>query len=352
MMNLPLSYRTLFASATLIASIAFSGCKSHGESPTDAVDMGGTGPGSFSRSPMNLSDFKFATPLGNLNPPGHTLPTDHVYFYWVSPDHRTPGDMDTLRSVFAPGSGTVTWVYGPNAPAVDSKISVKMTNTFSYYLDHVVLKPGITVGSTLQAGQIVGTTSPQSFALDLGVMNDEITLKGFANPARYIYEMLHTDSPYKYFVQPLRDSLYARVTRIGTDKDGKIDYDIPGKLVGGWFLKGLPLGDGSATSDAWPKHLAFVYDMNTPGAVRVSIGGILSMWGVYATLNNVPDPAGISTSSGKVAFKLTSAFDFPHIVVGVLIVQMVAADTIKIQAFPNVTADSIQFDASASIYTR
>jgi hypothetical protein len=57
-------------------------------------------------------------------------------------------------------------------------------------------------------------------------------------------------------------------------------------------------------------------------------------------------------SSGKVAFKLTSAFDFPRIVVGVVIAQMIAADTIKVQAFPNVTADTIQFDANASIYTR
>jgi hypothetical protein len=300
---------------------------------------------------MRISEFQFATPLGNLNPPGHTLPSDHIYFYWVSPDHRTPGDMDAMHNVYAPGSGIVTWLNGPIPPSVDAKIMVKMTNTFQYYLDHVVLDPAIKVGSLIRAGQIVGTTSPQSFAIDLGVINDEITLKGFVVPSRYGYQSIHTDSPYKYFVQPLRDSIYAMVTRVGPDKDGKIDYDIPGRLVGGWFLKGL-LADSSNTPEAWPKHLAFVYDMNTPGAVRVSIGGILTMRGVYALFQNTPDPADISMANGRVGLKLISAFDFPNIIVGTMAVQMVAADTIKVETFPNVFIDTVHFDANASIYTR
>jgi len=270
----------------------------------------------------------------------------------VNPDRRTPGDMDVMRVVYAPGNGTVTWLNAPTPPDVDSKIDVKMTNTFHYYLDHVMLNPGIKVGSSIKAGQVLGTSSPQAYAVDLGVINDEITLKGLAVPARYTYQTIHSDSPYKYFVQPLRDSLYAKVTRTGLDKDGKIDYDVPNRLVGGWFLKGLPLGDASTTPDAWPKHLAFVYDMNTPGAVRISIGGILTMRGVYAVFKNTPDPADISMANGRVGLKLISAFDFPNIVVGVLVVQMIASDTIKVETFQSISADTVQFDANASIYTR
>ena len=40
--------------------------------------------------------------------------------------------MDRLRTVYAPGSGTVIWAFGPNPPDIDSKIGVEMTNTFSY----------------------------------------------------------------------------------------------------------------------------------------------------------------------------------------------------------------------------
>jgi hypothetical protein len=344
--------RVRFLWIAFSATIGVVACHKSGDNSVGSVDMGVSGPGSFSYSPLRISDFQYATPLGNLNPPGHTLPSDHVYFYWVNPDHRTPGDMDVMRVVYAPGSGTVTWVNGPTPPAVDSKIQITMTNTFQYYLDHVVIGPDIKVGSSVKAGQVVGTSSPQSFAVDLGIINDEITLKGLAVPSRYPYQTIHSDSPYKYFVQPLRDSLYAKVTRTGPDKDGRIDYDIPGRLVGGWFLKGLPTGDASANSDAWPKHLAFVYDMNTPGAVRVSIGGTLTMRGVYALFKNTPDPADISMANGRVDLKLISAFDFPNIIVGVLVVQMVASDTIKVETFPNVYADTVQFDSNASIYTR
>jgi hypothetical protein len=92
--------------------------------------------------------------------------------------------------------------------------------------------------------------------------------------------------------------------------------------------------------------------MNTPGAVRISIGGILTMRGVYAVFKNIPDPADISIANGRVGLKLTSAFDFPNIIVGVLVVQMIASDTIKVETFQNVNADTVQFDANASIYTR
>ena len=136
------------------------------------------------------------------------------------------------------------------------------------------------------------------------------------------------------------------------DKDGKIDYDIPGRLVGGWFLKGLPPGEGSSNADSGTKQLAFVYDMNAPGAIRISIGGILTMKGLFGVQSNSPDPSTVSRATGKVGYKLTNPFGPQNIVTGILIVQMTANDTIKVQTFQNVTADTTQFDANAAIYTR
>jgi hypothetical protein len=186
----------------------------------------------------------------------------------------------------------------------------------------------------------------------MGVINDEVTLKGFVNPARYPYQTLHAESPYKYFAQPLRDSLYAIVRRIGPDKDGKIDYDIQGKLAGAWFLKGLPTGAASAGPEGWPKHLAFVNDMVDPSSPRISIGGILSMRGVYGVMQPAPDFSSVAPSTGKVAFRLNSPFGFPHISVGLMIVQMVSADTIRVETFPFLNASSADFDSAASTYTR
>ena len=165
-----LNHRSGLFLLVLTASVGVASCHKEPHNPADlgsAFDLGISGPGTFNFSPVKISDIAYATPLGNLNPPGHTLPSDHIYFYLVNPDHRTPGDMDTMKEVYAPGSGIVTWIYGPTPPGVDSKIQIKMTNTFQYYLDHVVLGPQIKVGSSIKAGQVVGTSSPQSYAVDL-----------------------------------------------------------------------------------------------------------------------------------------------------------------------------------------
>ena len=55
--------------------------------------------------------------------------------------------------------------------------------------------------------------------------------------------------------EPLRSALYARVRRAGPDKDGKIDCDVPGRLVGNWFL-GLMLSHGTPMifgGDEWER---------------------------------------------------------------------------------------------------
>ncbi len=332
------------------ACVLVSACH-HSPIPTGNQDTLPPGPGSLTVSPLRFQDYLWATPLGSLNPPGHTFPTDHVYFYWVDPAHATMAQLDSVRVVYAPGSGVVNFLMRPSPGIPDMKIMVQMTGMFTYYLDHVLLDSGIVLGSQVQAGQRMGTTSPYSYALDLGVLNDEITLTGIVNPKRYPDETIHTDSPYKYFVEPLRDSLYATVQRNSVDKDGKIDFDIPGKLVGDWFLKGLPVSQ-SADPSAWPKGLAFVYDMTNPTAIRICIGGILSMWGLYAVDSTALDPASVSVTSGPVAYRLYNPYDSSFPSLGLMMVQMMSDDTIKVETFPKLNASSAPFDSAASIYAR
>lgn len=338
-----MAYKYLFP---LVAAFIFlAGCKKHSDNPLTPIAQEKV---VFTHSPMNFTEFVYATPLGNLNPPGHTFPTDHVYFYWINPDRRTPGDMDTLHNVYAPGNGTVQFIY----QHTDYKIGIAMNDTFSYYLDHVMLNPEITTGTLVKAGQIIGTASKLSYAVDLGVINTKTTLTGFINPSRYPDQTIHTESPYKYFATSLRDSIYSKITRIGNDKDGKIDYDIKGKLSGGWFLNGLPMGDASSNYDSWPKHLAFVYDMNEPTSIRISIGGTLTMRGVYGVKTSATDPALVSVASGKIGYQLFSPYNSGTYPLGVMIVQMISDDTIKVETFQSVTDESVNFDAGVLIYTR
>ena len=65
-------------------------------------------PSTFLVSPLEIKEIRFITPLGNLNPPGHTLPTSHIYFYFTNPD-SCPCDLGRLRTVVAPAGGKVQY---------------------------------------------------------------------------------------------------------------------------------------------------------------------------------------------------------------------------------------------------
>ncbi len=293
-------------------------------------------------SPIDVQEIRFITPLGNLNPPGHTVPSDHIYFYFVNPD-SCPCDVARPRLVVAPAPGVVQYIIAGQ----DDKIGVQMNEKLSYYLDHVKLLPEIHPGQQIAAGQSLGTTSGLSFAIDVGISDLNITLTGFVNPARYYDTMLHAVGALKCYDEPLRAQLYSFVHRSGTDKDGKIDFDQAGKLVGNWFLLGLPL-DKSMSAEGWPKQLAFVYDMYEPTAARISIGGTLSMTGVYAIGISEPDPSTISTASGLQKYTLYDRQrTFP---LGTMYVRMLADDQIKVETFQ--ATPPVSFTASAVTYTR
>ena len=62
--------------------------------------------GLFSYPLMLPEDYLFINPLGNLNPPNHVFPTDHMYFYFRQNNVGRPYE----RSVYAPGDMVLTSV--------------------------------------------------------------------------------------------------------------------------------------------------------------------------------------------------------------------------------------------------
>lgn len=119
------------------------------------------------------------------------------------------------------GSGRIIWMLNTQG---DMKVQVQMTGEFSYYLDHVILDAGIGVGTQVTAGQRLGQT-------------------------------LHTDSPFKYFAEPLKSQLYAKVRRNAPDKDGRIDYDVRSRLIGNWFHESVAIADSMGPAggpSSWP----------------------------------------------------------------------------------------------------
>jgi hypothetical protein len=335
----------------LLSSLACGGDGDKGVTTPNADPPAPATVARFSAIPVVMPEGATLTPLGHIQPVGHVLPTDHVYFYSWNID--SPGaHQDTItRTVFAPGDGVVTWILFQDFGIKDYKIMFRITTNFYYYLDHVLLDPSIKVGTIVHAGDRVGTTDPGG-ALDLGAFDMTQTLPGFLVPARYPDQTLHCVSPFKYFTEPLRSQLYAKIRRVPSapDKDGKIDYDIPGKLAGSWFHESLPRTVETSGPTGWPRSLAFAYDFNDPSQVRVSIGGTIATPGVWAVQQDAVRPENVSTASGIVTYRLQHIFQ--NFQAGLMLVEMQAADRIRVQVFEGSQAATATFDSRAQIYVR
>jgi hypothetical protein len=295
----------------------------------------------FSQSPIDVAAIEFVVPLGNLNPPDHTLPTDHVYFY-----HRLRNPAAPVYDVVAPAGGLVREARRGN----DDVVRVQVTASATYYLGHVKLDPSIQQGLPIAAGQKLGTTSTLSYGLDVGLVNYDRTLS-FVNPARYGDDTRNADSALRFFAEPVRSALYAKVDRRGGDLDGRIDFDVAGRLAGNWFLDGLPVGE-STILGAGPKQLAFVRDVAEPDAVRISIGGTLAMEGVFAVPASLPDPANVGPGSGRVAYPLYIGTPGSGPAAGLLVVEMIDAETIRAEAFAGSQQSDAAFTPAAQVYRR
>jgi len=315
----------------------------------------GSGPATFTHTPVAEEFLAEIIPLGGLNPPGHTIPTPHMYF-----KHETTnlGTSANKKDVFAPASGMVLHIIQPQG---DFKVEIATSNTFTYYLDHIYLDSGIHEGSFVVAGQKIGTTSSISHSVDFGVINYEFDAPGLVNKNRYFEGLLHQDSPIKYYTDELKAKLYAKVGRTGPDKDGKFGYDQEGKLIGNWFHESVPNSGGSGADRAyWDKHLAFVYYNKIHDKIMVSIAGYLNsqLEHAYGVQDGALAPENVTPQSGLVVYELygynydTGANN--PLFSGVLIVQMMDDETIKVEAFadPGLDSSTVTFTSQAKIYKR
>ena len=305
----------------------------------------------FSAFPVEMTADGSIVPLGNLNPPGHTLPTDHTYFYPVNYD-KVPFSSDTLvRKVFAPAGGVLMFTYSSDASG--EKLMFRVTKDFYYYLDHVYRRAGLKLGDVVQAGEQIGTTG-KGAAIDLGAFDMSAPVVGFVQPLRYGDEMNHTVSPFRYFVEPLRSQLYARQRRKPgvNPTDASINFDVAGRLAGNWFEEGIPLTpDGSNGPTAWAHQMAFVYDNYDPSVPRIVLGGSISPVFVGTILPEAPRFEAVSVASGKIVYSIRYTLS-TNVQWGLMVVQLIADDRIRVEVFPSQTLATADFTSNSHIYVR
>jgi hypothetical protein len=329
----------------VVTALLAAACGAKAPAPAGPTPVGGIDTLVFRAALVDPAEVDFILPLGNLNPPGHTLPTDHIYFYIGFTRREIRG-----VPVMAPGDGTIQTILRRSGG--DARLFVRVNNTFSYYVDHVVIDADIREGSPLTAGQRLGTSSLGGFGVDLGVLNASRALT-FITPGRYSGDTLNADAPLKYYEEPVRSQLYALVRRDGADRDGKIDFDVAGTLAGNWFHESLPVGESTQPS-GWTRHLAFVYDNVQPSLPCISIGGTLSLAGVFAVNPSDLPFDRVRPESGLVMFALRSGgvLGTPvGEVVGTLLVQMLDASRIRVETFAGPVPPA-GFTSAAQIYLR
>ena len=315
----------------ILLFIIIQGCDEDTPTETNPTSSGSI---LFERSPIDYLHIRQMTPLGNINPPGHTFPTDHIYFYLQS---------GGLAPVFAHAPGTVHSIYYHDW-SNDYKITFKHTETFFSYLDHVNhLVVGIEIGAEIATGDSIGMGDPAVSAVDLGVIDYDST-RFFVIPERYHDGTVHCGDPYQYFTEAIRESLLIRNPRTIEPRGGKIDFDKTGALSGNWFLEGTPIPHSSGI-DYMENHLAFVYDMFDPTQIRIAAGGTLVLTPfVCSIVGNAPDPANVTLESGIIAYDLNTFTP------NTLLVQLLDSLTIKVEVFP--IANASAFTDGAKVYIR
>lgn len=337
---------------TTLLLLGAGGCGSTGTGPDDdgGVHPPPNGVAQFTVSPLDLDRIPLLIPLGHLAPPGHVLPTDHVYFYQVNFDQRPIQPSSAVLPVYAPATGAVNFML--HQAGDDWKVQFIVTRDFSYYIDHLQPLPTLTVGTVVQAGDQIGTTNPGG-SLDLGAYDLRTTRRGFIVPARYPDQSLHCVSPWAYFTEPLRSAMYAKMRRhpAVADKDGQIDFDVAGRLVGNWFEESVPMNTTASGPAGWPKSLAFVFDEVDPRVVRISIGGTVAPPGIWGIPVDATPPATVSVTSGIVSYRLMYT-ESTTIQYGLMLVQMLADDRIKVEVFVDSPQGTGSFTAAARMYQR
>lgn len=367
--------------------------------------------------PMKLDQVRSVLPYG-LMVGGHVTPIDHQYYNGLDPkalrdtyDVVAPAD-GTITEITHRGSKTGTPLHSVNVPSSDEYRFVMVhTCSFLTYVDLVTSlddsvkaalpsgwspdnnKAGVSV--PIKQGQVIGHIGGQT--LDFAVWDlSQKPLAGLL--VRLAYDnaegwKVFSAPPSKYLKDDIKAATIAKYVRTVAPVDGKIDYDIEGKLIGTWFKVGSNGYDGGRATDHtkqdyWAGHLVFAPNFVDPSMFVVSIGnyngssldkgnpdpGAAGASGAtqFGIKGNAPDPATIDISSGLNKYELVSQeLQMPDgkkwqgelvsgikavngtTIQGVLLVQLLEAHKLKVEAFPGKTAAQVsEFDDKAVLYNR
>lgn len=255
----------------------------------------------FSVFPVDLSKVYEIAPLGSVNPPGHTFPTEHTYLHF-----QAGGTSTTTYPLSAPAGVYITSIsrgIGFTDDKEDYTIYFALCRDIIGYYNHVKeLSPELkkifddanTAGkckqnpgdtsyaycqnslNLIKEGSLMGEVGRLQGNFDFGLIDLKKTLN-YVNPSRYGKRSLHIQCPYDYYPATMREKFFEKILRNDAQQCGTVAQDVAGTLQGNWFY-------ATARADAgtdWTQYLALVHDNFKPEQQVISIGGVFTTAGKW-----------------------------------------------------------------------
>lgn len=250
----------------------------------------------FVTPPVDLTRIYEISPLGAIGPPGHTFPTEHLFFHI----HATGASTETIP-LLTPADVHLTLISfssGLTNDPVDYTLWFALCRDVIGYFNHVkAVSPELdaivsrneckfsgeskqtrcTIETLTQMknGALMGYVGGYQGNFDFGAFDLSKTLL-FANPSRYGTRSLHIQCALDYYGETFKNRMALLIAR--PDKHcGVVAQDIPGTLKGNWFFGASRADLGSD----WDKHLGFLQDNGDPGLSVVSVGGTFTKSGKW-----------------------------------------------------------------------
>jgi hypothetical protein len=353
--------KSYFQFVTVLLLLTFVTIHCHKKSPEADFILE---PDVFTNALMNNSDIKGLVPLGNLNPPGHVFPTDHLYLYSVNALNLypvfSPGKLKLIRVKkytyptfseytleMSPG-GNYVLIYGHVSEldaALLGLIGSIADNCQSYTTGGVTFNycekyVNISLTGGQQIGRIGGHTGEHALDVGLQKNNSNTNIEYFC--------------PLNYCTPVLKAQLEARLgnfngTQLRTLPPvcGEINQNKTGSLQGNWVKKGEP-------KNPEDPHSAFVHDNVNPVKPVISVG--VSQTGLVAgTYTFVISPSGTTNRDFRDVVPGTN-YCYQNLNTGIsshLIIEFVNENEIKVEtkSGTNCVGGEI-FTAAAVLYTR
>ena len=261
--------RPLVAIIGALAGLALVAACSKGSSGPSAPTSGCGSTLQFTVLPVPIGAIASATPVGNMNPPQHSVPTDHSGIYLngtgiplVAPGPLVVYSVNRARyvtSAFRQGTSDYTLnatacngyqvVLGHIQAPVAAITNAATTDCQTYSTANETVEScrannvAIPFAAGAAIGSVGGVTSPSfDFGLYAGT-----NVNAFVNASRYTGQTLTAVCAYDAFTPDLKAQLYGLIGYPGDHASGEapqcgtMTVDVAGTAAGVWVLQSAPV---------------------------------------------------------------------------------------------------------------